>query len=186
MDYTRKMLNEIRKMHAEQINKVELPETKNIVENDNLYNRFNVLMEEVELNLKKKSLNEDKDVNQPQSNALVIKKNNTQFGSVRSSQEDAIRKTVGDVNFKENALKYYSDIHDIVLNAEINGVDIQFQFRYKDPSGDGCYIWTNGLQLTDSNLKIVEKIRDAFLNWKQSLVEDGDLLDKLNKEAKKD
>ena len=48
MDYTRKMLNEIRKRQDEQ-NKVELPEQKSIVENDNLYNRFNVLMEEVEL-----------------------------------------------------------------------------------------------------------------------------------------
>lgn len=53
MDYTRKMLNEIRKRQSEQINKIELPEENSIVENDNLYNRFNVLMEEAELGLKK-------------------------------------------------------------------------------------------------------------------------------------
>lgn len=56
MDYTRKMLNEIRKRQSEQINKIELPEENSIVENDNLYNRFNVLMEEAELGLKKKIL----------------------------------------------------------------------------------------------------------------------------------
>ena len=82
--------------------------------------------------------------------------------------------------------EFYPDIHDLVMNAEVSGLGITFQFRYKDTSGDGCYIWADGLQLTDSNLRIVEKIRDAFLNWKQSLVDDGDLLDKLNKEANKD
>lgn len=51
MDYTRKMLNEIRK-HKYENKKIDLPEEKNIVENDNLYNRFKVLMTEAE---KKKS-----------------------------------------------------------------------------------------------------------------------------------
>ena len=116
MDYTRKMLNEIRKRQDEQ-NKVELPEQKSIVENDNLYNRFNVLMEEVELGLKKKPLTEGEDENQPKKAAFVIKKSDVQFGSVRGSQEDAVRKTVGDVKFKDDALKFYPDIHDLVMNA---------------------------------------------------------------------
>ena len=40
--------------------------------------------------------------------------------------------------------------------------------------------------MTDANLRTIEKIRDAFLNWKQSLVEDGDLLQKLDKQASKE
>ena len=40
--------------------------------------------------------------------------------------------------------------------------------------------------MTDANLRTVEKIRDAFLNWKQSIVEDGDFLQKLDKEAKRE
>ena len=183
MDYTRKMLNEIRN-RRDGLNQVELPRSENIVEQDNLLNRFNVLMEEVEL--KKKPLNESKDEKQPDNEkAFIIKRNDVQFGSVRTSQEESIRKTIGDVNFKEDALKYYLDIEDLVLNAEISGHGVTFQFRYKDPSGDGCYIWAEGLQLTDSNSRTIEKIRDAFLNWKDSLFKDGDLLDKLQKEAKK-
>lgn len=108
------------------------------------------------------------------------------FGDVLSSQKDAIRKTIGDVSFKEDALKYYPDIHDIVINGEVVGIGVTFQFRYKDRSGDGCYIWNDGLQLTDANLRTVEKIRDAFINWKQSLTEDGDLIDKIDKEANKE
>ena len=83
-------------------------------------------------------------------------------------------------------MKYYPEIQDLVINGEVTGLGITFQFRYKDPSGEGCYIWCEGVQLTDSNSRTIEKIRDAFLNWKQSLVEDGDLLDKLHKEANKE
>lgn len=167
--FTRKMLSEIRKRQDKQ-NEIELPTPEMIVEQDNLYNRFSVLMEEAEQNQK----------------ALVISSKDIQFGSVRASQEDAIRKTIGDVTLKPDALKYYPQINDLVINGEISGLGVTFQFRYKDPSGDGCYIWAEGLQMTDANLRTIEKIRDAFLNWKQSLVEDGDLLQKLDKQANRE
>ena len=166
-DYiTRKMLSEIRKVMDEQ-NKIDLPE---MVMED--HSHSSMLSENTE------------NVNGRQ--ALVITSKDVQFGSVRASQEDAIRKTIGDVSLKPDALKYYPQIHDLVINGEVSGLGITFQFRYKDPSGDGCYIWAEGLQMTDANLRTIEKIRDAFLNWKQSLIEDGDLLQKLDKQANKE
>lgn len=117
---------------------------------------------------------------------FVIKANDAQFGSVKSSQEDAIKKTVGNVVFKNDSLKYIPSINDIVLNGEIGGLGVRFQFRFQDASGNGCYIWCDSLQLSDQNTRIIEKVRDAFLNWKQSLVDDGDLFEKLHKEATKD
>lgn len=60
------------------------------------------------------------------------------------------------------------------------------QFRYNDPSGDGCYIWTDGLQLTETNTRTIGKIRDAFANWKDSLTQNGDLMEKLKKYARKE
>ena len=162
------MLSEIRK--AKGVNEcTDLPKEELVMERDSLYNRFSVLMEEVERSSEQK--------------AIVITSKDVQFGSVRVPQEDAIRKTIGDVTFKPDALKYYPQIHDLVINGEVSGLGMTFQFRYKDPSGDGCYIWAEGLQMTDANLRTIEKIRDAFLNWKQSLVEDGDLLQKLDKQA---
>lgn len=168
--YTRNMLSQIRKVCDEQI-KIELPKECIIKENMLLGKDTSMLNEEAQT----------QDAQQP----YVITSQNVQFGSVRTSQEDAIRKTVGDVSLKPDALKYYPQIQDLVLNAEVSGLGVTFQFRYKDPSGDGCYIWAEGLQLSDANLRTVEKIRDAFLNWKESLVQDGDLLEKLNKEANK-
>lgn len=156
MDYTRKILDRIRKESSSSLNEAT----------DN----------------SKSLINED----ETKGNGFVLRASDAQFGSVRSSQEDTIRKTVGDVEFKDDALTYYAQINDLCLNGTISGLDVNFQFRYKDPSGDGCYIWCKGLQLTDSNLKTIDKVRDAFLNWKQSLVEDGDLMEKLHKEATKE
>lgn len=167
-DDIREMLYKLRVKMNENKNPVNLPKSSSVTEDDNSLNRYKILMEDVEGN---------------KQNAFVIEKNNIQFGNVRSAQEDSLRKTVGDVKLKDNALKYYPEIQDLVLNGEINGLGVTFQFRYKDPSGDGCYIWCGGLQLTDSNSRTIEKIRDAFLNWKQSLVEDGDLFEKLHKAA---
>ena len=181
MDYTRKMLTEIRKRMSEQ-NITDLPRIEKLNESDNMLRRFNILMEEAEVDLKKKSVKD----NEPDEKAFIVKTSDVQFGSVRSSQEDAIRKTVGDVKLKDDAMKYYPEIQDLVINGEVTGLGITFQFRYKDPSGEGFYIWCNVVQLTDNNSRTIEKIRDAFLNWKQSLVEDGDLLDKLHKEANKE
>lgn len=175
--YTRQMLTEIRK-RMDELNKVELPTDEMVVEQKNVYDTHSIIVENEQNN----GNNEDDDVKE---NEIVIKQNDVQFGSVRVSQEDAIRKTIGDVTLKPDALKYYPDLNDLVINGEVTGVGLVFQFRYKDPSGDGCYIWAQGLQMTDSNLKTIEKIRDAFLNWKQSISEDGDLLDKLEKQANK-
>ena len=117
---------------------------------------------------------------------FVIKAGDAQFGSVKASQEDAIKKTIGNVVFKNDSLKYIPSINDIVLNGEIGGLGVRFQFRFQDASGNGCYIWCDSLQLSDQNTRTIEKIRDAFLNWKQSLVDDGDLFEKLHKEATKE
>jgi hypothetical protein len=63
---------------------------------------------------------------------------------------------------------------------------MSFQFIYNDPSGDGCYIWTEAMQLTETNTKTLGKIRNAFCNWKDSITQDGDLMEKLNKAANRD
>lgn len=184
-DYSRKMLTEIRKMQKQD---VELPKSETINESDTINSRFKILMEEALTDVKKKPINEENDSEKKsdEGEPFVVRKTDVQFGNTRQTQESTIRKTIGDVDFKEDALKYYPDIKDLVINGELNGLGVTFQFRYKDPSGDGCYIWADGLQLTDTNAKTISKIRDCFLNWKQTLVDDGDLMEKLYKAATRD
>ena len=113
-----------------------------------------------------------------------ITKNTLNFGAIRTSQEEALVKTIGEsLDFAENALVYKPDTKDLVLSGKINSLNLVFQFRYNDPSGDGCYLWVQELQLTETNQKTLGKIRDAFLNWKANLLQNGDLLEKLHKAA---
>ena len=126
----------------------------------------------------KSLITEEEDKN---ANSFPITKNTPQFGDVRESQEQALIKTIGEsIELDENALVYYANNKDLVLTGKINSLSLTFQFRFNDPSGDGCYIWANSLQLTDTNNRTLGKIRDAFVNWKTALIQDGDLMAKLH------
>lgn len=59
---------------------------------------------------------------------------------------------------------------DIIMNGEISPLrDAKFQFRYKDPTSEGCFVWVEPLQLTDENLNTLKKIYGTFKNWKHEL-----------------
>ena len=140
-------------------------------------------MEEAEIN-QKKNLNEDKDSfnDDKHDESFPITKKTPQFGDVRTSQEEALLKTIGEqIKLNDDSLIYYPNADDLVLNGEIPSMNTTFQFRLNDPSSEGIYIWSEALQLTDSNARLLGKVRDAYLNWKQTLVQDGDLMDKLKK-----
>ena len=169
MDVIKKMLNTINEVKLKEENSrlPEVPQGDVITEEDNFLRRSEILMEEAEEGGKKK---------------FPITKTTPQFGDVRTSQEESIIKAVGEqVEFDDNSLLYYPDENDIVINAKIPTLNLSFQFRYQDPSGDGIYIWADALQMSDSNVKTLGKLRDAFLNFKSGLVADGDLLEKLKK-----
>ena len=122
--------------------------------------------------------------NKEKKDSFPITKNTPQFGDVRTSQEEALVKTIGEsIELDENALVYYASNKDLVLTGKINSLSLTFQFRFNDPSGDGCYMWANSLQLTDTNNRTLGKLRDAFVNWKNALVQNGDLMSKLHQAA---
>lgn len=157
-DFTRNMLNSIR----------NLQESK-------LSNCKNILKEDMD---KQTMVNSEE-------KGIAITKNTPQFGDVRASQEDSLIKTIGEgVELSEDALMFYPDSKNMVLSGKITSLNAFFQFNFNDTSGDGCYIWANALQLTDTNTRTIGKLRDAFVNWKTSLLQNSDLLDKLQMQAK--
>lgn len=178
-EFTKKMLSKLREGRNRILDEAEKPFKSEHVENDNFLTRSKILMEEA---VEKKTLNEEE--------YLTIDKNTPQFGDIRTSQEEQLRKTIGDnITFESDALKFYPALNgdkgkqDLTLTGKINALNIAFQFRYQDSSSDGCYIWCNALQLTEENTRTVGKIRDAFENWKQSIIEDADLINKLTMAA---
>ena len=184
-DVTKQMLKTIRegveKARKDAMTVKPLVVEESTIEKDNFLTRSKILMEEAEN--QKKNLTEDKNINDDKHDkSFPITKKTPQFGDVRTSQEESILKTIGEqVKFNDDSLLYYPDADDLVLNGEIPSMNTTFQFRFNDPSSEGIYIWSDALQLTDSNSRTLGKIRDSFLNWKQGLVQDGDLMDKLKK-----
>ena len=189
-DFTKKMLQTIRenteKARKQNVQPLIVEDTK--VEEKNFLTQAKFLMEEAEREIQKKNLNEEKhEINdENHEKSFPITKKTPQFGDVRVSQEEALLKTIGEqIKLDDDSLLYYPDAEDLVLNGEVKSLNTSFQFRFNDPSGQGVYIWADGLQLTEDNSRTLGKIRDAFLNWKQGLVQDGDLMDKLKKVASK-
>lgn len=127
----------------------------------------------------KKKLTENADSN----NGIPINKNTPHFGDIRIAQEESIKTTIGDIiDLDDNSLMFYPKNKNLVLKGKLNSLNMYFKFKFNDPTGDGCYIWASALQLTEANSVTLGKIRDAFMNWKSKLIQDADLIDKLNKE----
>ena len=186
---TKKMLDTLRNGRKRDIQEREA--AKQFVteekENDNFLTRSKVLMNEAVEDNKKKILTEEDSGDSSHDNYFEIRPNTPQFGDVRTSQEEVLKKTIGEnITLEEGALKYYPDSDDMTLEGKIRTLNMEFQFRYNDPSGDGCYVWCEAMQLTETNTRTLGKIRNAFSNWKDSITQDGDLMQKLKKAATKD
>ena len=185
-DFTRQMIKTIR----ENVEKTKTSKVAPLIveekakEEDNFLTCAKILMEEAEN--EKKKLNEENNKNafndDTHNRAFRITKSTPQFGDVRTSQEESLLKTIGEqVKFDDDSLIYYPDADDLVFNGAIPSMNTTFQFRLNDSSGRGCYLFCDGLQMTDENSRNIGKILDGFLNWRQGLIEDGDLMDKLKK-----
>ena len=54
--------------------------------------------------------------------------------------------------------------------------NMRWQFVLKTNTGNGCFIWSDGLILSDENIKILQKLRGYYKNWcSQWYQEYGDL-----------
>ena len=87
---TRNILKRIREVVKESEN-IDLPEGSDILAENSLLGEF------------QKTIKESSENEKP----FVISQSSIQFGTVRASQEDMLKKTIGDVSLKSDALKYY-------------------------------------------------------------------------------
>ena len=75
-----------------------------------------------------------------------------------------------DFSQSDNPMLYYPQDGDVTLSGTISAMNnAKFQFRYKDSSGNGCYIWVESLQLSDEVLKKLSVIYGVYKNWKNEL-----------------
>lgn len=118
--------------------------------------------------------------NEGQEESVAVTDDERFGDKVLSSEKNEIRTALNsNVKFPENPLSYYPKTGDLVLNGEIMDMNgTKFQYRFNDPNGDGCYIWANGIQLTDQNTKKLMAIRNSYLNWKDKWLKNSTQLEK--------
>ena len=181
---TKKMLSKLREGMDKKAKEIQEEFKFTPKERDNFLTRSRILMEEVV----NESVEENNEADSSHKNYFAIKKNTPQFGNVRVAQEELIRKTIGDnVTISDDALRYYPDSDDMTLDGAIPSLNIKFQFRYSDPSGsDGVYVWCEAMQMTEANVRTIGKLRNVFLNWRDGITQDGDLMERLKKSSRQD
>lgn len=71
---------------------------------------------------------------------------------------------------------YYPKDGDITLTGEISSLNnAVFQFRYKDSTGNGCYVWLEPIHISDETLKTLNIINGVYKNWKNELATSEDV-----------
>ena len=112
--------------------------------------------------------------------ALNEKKKKKQGGIPYTQQDELLQTTMqtakeqfgGDFTDIKTPMFYYRQDGDVTFSCVIPSLNnSKVQFRYKDPSGNGCYFWSGdgSIMLTDENLNKLSKIWGVYKNWKQEL-----------------
>lgn len=70
----------------------------------------------------------------------------------------------------KNPMLYYPKDGDITLSGIIPSLNnAKFQYRFLEPSGNGCFIWLDSIQLTADTINRINKIYGVYKNWRQQL-----------------
>lgn len=95
----------------------------------------------------------------------------TMQDELMASSIETCKKQLGaDFEGYETPMLYYPKDGDVVLSGQTSGLNnAKFQFRLKDPTGEGCFVWMEPLQLTESNLNQLKVMYGVFKNWKRDL-----------------
>lgn len=120
------------------------------------FDRFREAIKINEADIKKKSENAHAYSSQDDIFINSLQATKTQFGA--------------DYNGFKTPMLYYKDDGDVTLSGNIPELNnAKFQFRYKEPSGQGCFVWLDEFILSDENLKRLQKMLGVYKNWKQEL-----------------
>jgi len=99
------------------------------------------------------------------------------FGQgVLSSQKEQFRSSVesgaqfsepSDENVADSPLIYMPETGNLVFGGIIPCLNnLKWQFVLKTNTGNGCFVWTDGLILNKENMQILNKLYGHYLNWR--------------------
>lgn len=72
-------------------------------------------------------------------------------------------------NPADSPLIYLPKNNNIVFSGTIPAMNnLEFQMVLKTSTGNGCFIWSDGLILSKENIKLLVKLQGYYENWKES------------------
>lgn len=151
-DYTRQILDKIR----------------SISENTESYSEF--LAEDKATSTKAVAITDD-----PRFGDRALSNQIAQF---RSAVEGGAQfSTPEEGKVSESPLIYLPETGNLIFSGVIPCLNnLKWQFVLRTSTGNGCFVWTDGLILSNDNLQILNKLFGFYLNWKQQWqMESGDL-----------
>ena len=149
------------------------------MEERNRRNSYGLLSEEDEHDDKKKE----------KTDAIAIT-DDPKFGTrVLSSQIESFRMQVeSGAQFNEanpdevgdSPLIFMPDTKNMVFSGTIPALNnLKWQFVLKTSTGNGCFIWADGLIVNKDNLQTLNKLQGYYLNWREQWNQEAADLDRM-------
>lgn len=90
-------------------------------------------------------------------------------------------------NVADCPLIYMPETKNLVFSGTIPRLNnLKFQFVLRTSTGNGCFIWADGLIMSDENMITLQKLYSFYLNWRDSWNVESSDLEILNKLIDKD
>jgi hypothetical protein len=122
-------------------------------------------------------LTEEKDGDNSKTNAIAIT-DDAKFGQnaltnqiqqFRSSVESGAQFSKVDANnVSECPLIYMPETGNLIFSGVIPCLNnLKWQFVLKTSTGNGCFVWADGLILNKDNMQILNKLFGFYQNWRE-------------------
>lgn len=105
----------------------------------------------------------------------------SQIQQFRSSVESGAQfSKVNPEKVSECPLIYMPDTGNLVFSGVIPCLNnLKWQFVLKTSTGNGCFLWADGLILNKDNMQILNKLYGFYCNWKEQWNQESADLDKM-------
>lgn len=83
-------------------------------------------------------------------------------------------------NVSECPLIYMPETGNLIFSGTIPCLNnLKWQFVLKTSTGNGCFLWADGLILNKDNMQILNKLYGFYCNWKEQWNQESADLDKM-------
>lgn len=91
----------------------------------------------------------------------------SQIAQFKSSVESGAQFSKPGDNVAESPLIYMPDTGNLVFSGTIPCLNnLKWQFVLKTSTGNGCFIWSDGMIMNRENLQILNKLYGFYENWR--------------------